>query len=61
MMCLIPSGFLVVVMVFTHKNVLLVSGGMTVGGILWFGLMKICKKKKILEFNPEPEAIVELL
>lgn len=61
LMCLIPSAFLVAVMVFTHKTVFLVSGGMTVGGILWFGLMNICEKKKILNFNPRSEAIVEEL
>ncbi|XP_022153249.1 probable polyamine transporter At3g13620 [Momordica charantia] len=56
-MCLVPSAFLVALMVFTHRTVFLIGAGMTAAGILWFGLMSICKKKKILEFNPRPEAI----
>ncbi|XP_022933749.1 probable polyamine transporter At3g13620 [Cucurbita moschata] len=58
-MCLIPSAFLVVLMVFTHKMVLVVSAIMTAAGIVWFGVMKICKNKKILEFNPPLDAIEE--
>ncbi|XP_022153269.1 probable polyamine transporter At3g13620 [Momordica charantia] len=56
-MCLVPSAFLVVLMVFTHKTVFLVSAIMTAAGILWFGLMKICKRKKIFKFDPQPEAM----
>ncbi|XP_023516717.1 probable polyamine transporter At3g13620 [Cucurbita pepo subsp. pepo] len=54
-MCLVPSAFLVVLMVFTHTTVFLVSASMTAAGIVWFGLMKICRKKKIFIFNPRPE------
>ncbi|KAG6683066.1 hypothetical protein I3842_13G174300 [Carya illinoinensis] len=51
MMCLIPSGFLIVIMAIATKTVYLVSGIMTVAGIGWYYLMKICKSKKLLKFN----------
>ncbi|CAK9327917.1 unnamed protein product [Citrullus colocynthis] len=57
LMCLVPSAFLVILMVFTHSTVFLVSASMTAAGILWFGLMNICKKKKIFKFNPRLEAL----
>ncbi|XP_048137419.1 probable polyamine transporter At3g13620 [Rhodamnia argentea] len=50
-MCLIPSAFLVVIMVLATKVVYLVSGLMTVGGIGWFFLMKSCKSRKIFKFS----------
>ncbi|KAL6500030.1 hypothetical protein OROGR_027940 [Orobanche gracilis] len=50
-MCLVPSGFLVFIMAIATKTVYLVSGVMTVGGIGWFFLMKVCKSKGWLKFT----------
>ncbi|XVF69794.1 hypothetical protein PTKIN_Ptkin11bG0110100 [Pterospermum kingtungense] len=50
-MCLIPSAFLVVIMVIATKIVYLVSGLMTLGAIGWYFLMKICRKKKIFKYS----------
>ncbi|KAJ0806591.1 putative amino acid/polyamine transporter I [Helianthus annuus] len=44
-MCLVPSAFLVVIMVIATKIVFLVSGLMTVGAVLWYFLMNYCKLK----------------
>ncbi|KAL9995007.1 putative amino acid/polyamine transporter I [Helianthus debilis subsp. tardiflorus] len=44
-MCLVPSAFLVVIMVIATKIVFLVSGLMTVGAVLWYFLMNYCKSK----------------
>ncbi|KAK9079033.1 hypothetical protein SSX86_000702 [Deinandra increscens subsp. villosa] len=49
-MCLIPSGFLVLIMVIATKIVFLVSGLMTVGAIGWYFLMNFCKSKKWFDF-----------
>ncbi|KAL3719816.1 hypothetical protein ACJRO7_004747 [Eucalyptus globulus] len=48
---LVPCAFLVVIMVYATKVVYLVSGLMTVGGIAWFFLMRLCKSRKILKFS----------
>lgn len=50
-MCLVPSAFLVLIMVIATKVVYLVSGLMTVGAVLWYFLMKLCKSKNWLEFS----------
>lgn len=50
-MCLIPSGFLIFVMVIATKTVYLVSAIMSVAGIGWFFLMKYCKSKKLFKFS----------
>ncbi|KAL3519096.1 hypothetical protein ACH5RR_021685 [Cinchona calisaya] len=50
-MCLVPSGFLVFIMAIATKTVYLIGGLMTVGGIAWFFLMKLCKSKKWLKFS----------
>ncbi|WVY92283.1 hypothetical protein V8G54_037797 [Vigna mungo] len=52
-MCFIPSGFLVVIMVIATKTVYLVSGIMTVAGIGFFLFIKLCKTKKWVEFSVE--------
>ncbi|RAL52742.1 hypothetical protein DM860_007510 [Cuscuta australis] len=55
-MCLVPSVFLVYIMVIATKMVFLVSGLMTAGGVGWYFLMKHCKEKKWLKFsNPYGE------
>ncbi|OWM73402.1 probable polyamine transporter At3g13620 [Punica granatum] len=54
-MCLIPSGFLVVIMKYATGVVYLISGLMTVGAIGWFFLMRFCKSKKIFKFNNATE------
>nr|POE86322.1 putative polyamine transporter [Quercus suber] len=58
-MCLIPCGFLVVIMAIATKKVYLVSGIMTVAGIGWYYLMKICKSRKWFQFNTGGEVVVE--
>jgi len=50
-MCLIPSVFLVLIMVIATKTVYLVSGVMTVGAIGWYYLMNFCKSKKVCKFS----------
>ncbi|KAL4591333.1 hypothetical protein LXL04_004291 [Taraxacum kok-saghyz] len=50
-MCLIPSAFLVLIMVTATKIVYLVGGLITIGGILWYFLMKLCKSKKWFVFK----------
>ncbi|PWA41784.1 Amino acid/polyamine transporter I [Artemisia annua] len=45
-MSLVPSSFLILIMVIAKKTVLLVSGSMTIGAIGWYFLMEFCKKKK---------------
>ncbi|XP_071712499.1 probable polyamine transporter At3g13620 [Rutidosis leptorrhynchoides] len=50
-MCLIPSAFLVLIMVIATKIVYLVSGLMTIGAILWYFLMNYLKKKKWCVFS----------
>ncbi|KAL0436739.1 UNVERIFIED_CONTAM: putative polyamine transporter [Sesamum radiatum] len=54
-MCLVPSAFLVFIMAIASKMVYLVSGLMTVGGIGWFFLMKLCKSKGLLRFKSNLE------
>ncbi|PHT59221.1 putative polyamine transporter [Capsicum baccatum] len=58
-MCLIPCGFLVFIMVIAKKLVYLVSGLMTIGGIGWYFLMNFCKSKKLLKFNSKVDDIYE--
>ncbi|KAK3026361.1 hypothetical protein RJ639_040450 [Escallonia herrerae] len=50
-MCLIPSAFLIFIMVIATKIVFLVSGLMTVGAIGWYFLIKFCKSRRMLPFN----------
>lgn len=50
-MCLVPSVFLVFIMVIATKTVFLVSGLMTAGGIIWFFVLKLCKAKKWCLFS----------
>ncbi|CAN1841724.1 Probable polyamine transporter At3g13620, partial [Linum perenne] len=50
-MCLIPSGFLLIIMVVATKIVYLVSGLMTVGAIGWYFLINFCKSKKVFAFS----------
>ncbi|KAE8692372.1 putative polyamine transporter [Hibiscus syriacus] len=51
LMCLIPSAFLVVIMVIATKIVYLVSGVMTVGAIGWYFLMNFCREKKLFKYS----------
>ncbi|KAK7321214.1 hypothetical protein VNO77_31619 [Canavalia gladiata] len=52
-MCLIPSGFLIfiLIMVIATKITFLVTGVMTLAGIGFFFFIKLCKTKKWLEFS----------
>ncbi|KAL2239722.1 probable polyamine transporter At3g13620 [Sesamum indicum] len=54
-MCLVPSVFLVFIMVIATKTIYLVSGLMTIGGIGWFFLMRVCKSKGLLHFKRNSE------
>ncbi|CAI0409910.1 unnamed protein product [Linum tenue] len=58
-MCLIPSGFLVIILVVATKTVLLVTGLMTLGAIGGHFLMKICKVKKLCLFSSESSVVNE--
>ncbi|GMH00091.1 hypothetical protein Nepgr_001930 [Nepenthes gracilis] len=55
MMCMVPSGFLVLIMAIATRTVFLVSGVMTAGGILWFLAMKLCKAKKWCAFSRDDD------
>ncbi|OVA20442.1 Amino acid/polyamine transporter I [Macleaya cordata] len=46
-MCLIPSGFLIFVMVIASKIVFLVSGILTLFGILGYFFMQFCKSREL--------------
>lgn len=49
-MCLIPSGFLIYVMIVAAWTVYCVSALLTLCGILWYFLMKYCKSKELCKF-----------
>ncbi|XP_027368394.1 probable polyamine transporter At3g13620 [Abrus precatorius] len=51
MMCLVPSSFLILIMAIATKTVYLISGVMTVAGIGFFFFLKLCKKRKWVEFS----------
>ncbi|GMH00099.1 hypothetical protein Nepgr_001938 [Nepenthes gracilis] len=51
-MCLIPSGFLIYVMAVATETVYLVSALLTLLGIVWYLVMRICNSNKWFEFNP---------
>ncbi|KAJ0787457.1 putative amino acid/polyamine transporter I [Helianthus annuus] len=57
-MCLIPSAFLVLIMVIATPIVYLVSGVLTVVGVLWYFLMKFCRSKKLFSFKNRDEVEV---
>ena len=50
-MCLIPYGFLLYVMVVATKIFYLAAALLTLVGIAWYFLMHFCKSKMWLEFN----------
>ncbi|KAK4789052.1 hypothetical protein SAY86_020371 [Trapa natans] len=50
-MCVVPSSFLVVIIVLAKKIVYLVTGLMTVGGIGFYFLMKFCRDRKVFRFS----------
>ncbi|ESQ48645.1 hypothetical protein EUTSA_v10020694mg [Eutrema salsugineum] len=50
-MCVVPSGFLILIIVFATKIVYLVTGLMTLGAIGWYFLINYFREKKIFEFN----------
>ncbi|KAI5675120.1 hypothetical protein M9H77_06070 [Catharanthus roseus] len=54
-MCLVPSGFLLYVMFVARKTVYLVSALLTVVGIAWYFLMKLCRSKKWIKFEKRKE------
>ncbi|KVH90855.1 hypothetical protein Ccrd_007116 [Cynara cardunculus var. scolymus] len=58
-MCLVPSAFLVLIMVIATKIVFLVSGLMTVGAVLWYFLMNYCKSEKWFVYANGNEIEVE--
>ncbi|KAL8227261.1 hypothetical protein R6Q57_017093 [Mikania cordata] len=58
-MCLIPAAFLVVIIVIATKIVFLVSGVLTMVGVFWYFLMKLCKSKKWFRFKNGEEVEVE--
>ncbi|KAL3519051.1 hypothetical protein ACH5RR_021640 [Cinchona calisaya] len=50
-MCIVPSVFLVYVMVVASKTVYIVGALLTLFGIIWYFLMKLCKLKMWIEFD----------
>lgn len=50
-MCLIPSGFLIYVMVVATKTVYVLCAGLTAFGVMWYFFMKLCKSKKWIKFD----------
>lgn len=56
-MCIIPSGFLVYVMVVATKMVYIVSALLTFFGIFLYFFMKLCRSKMWLEFNNVEEKL----
>ncbi|KAL1540943.1 putative polyamine transporter [Salvia divinorum] len=50
-MCLVPSVFLVYIMVIAKKTVYIVSAGMTAAGVAWFFLMRLCQSKGWFKFE----------
>ena len=56
-MCLIPSVFLVYVMVVATKPILLINGLLTLFGIAWDFFMNLCRSKICFEFNKGEEQL----
>ncbi|CAO2837164.1 unnamed protein product [Amaranthus hypochondriacus] len=52
-MCLIPSGFLIYVMVVANSTVFIVSSLLTLIGILWYFVMQYCKSREWCKFSSE--------
>lgn len=50
-MCLVPSGFLLYVMFAASWRVILVSGLVSVGGVVWYLLMRVCRARMWIEFH----------
>ncbi|KAJ9555486.1 hypothetical protein OSB04_010100 [Centaurea solstitialis] len=58
-MCLVPSAFLVLIMVIATKMVFLTSGVITAIAIVWYFLMKLFKAKKWFAFKNGDQIIEE--
>ncbi|KAJ9555487.1 hypothetical protein OSB04_010101 [Centaurea solstitialis] len=58
-MCLVPSAFLVLIMVIATKMVFLTSGVITAIAIVWYFLMKLFKSKKWFAFKNGDQIIEE--
>nr|GLL32563.1 probable polyamine transporter At3g13620 [Ipomoea trifida] len=54
-MCLVPSVFLVYVMTAATKTVFWISALLTLFGIVWYFLMKLCKVKRWVLFDSSEE------
>ncbi|KAG2315654.1 hypothetical protein Bca52824_018776 [Brassica carinata] len=52
-MCLVPSAFLMVIIVFATEIVYLIFGLMTLGSVGWYFLINYFREKKIFEFNQD--------
>ncbi|XP_057781107.1 probable polyamine transporter At3g13620 [Salvia miltiorrhiza] len=50
-MCVVPSGFLVYIMVIAKKTVFIVSAAMTAAGVGWFFLMRVCQSRGWFKFK----------
>lgn len=50
MMCLVPSTFLIYVMVVASLRVLVVSALMTLAAVVWYLLMKVCRSRMWIVF-----------
>ncbi|KAL0717147.1 hypothetical protein Bca4012_066469 [Brassica carinata] len=52
-MCLVPSAFLMVIILFATEIVYLIFGLMTLGSVGWYFLINYFREKKIFEFNQD--------
>ncbi|KAL8480797.1 hypothetical protein ACS0TY_026803 [Phlomoides rotata] len=60
-MCLVPSGFLIYVMVVATLRVLVVSALMTLAAVVWYYLMKLCRSRMWIvfeDFNEKDDMIL---
>ncbi|KAJ4978265.1 hypothetical protein NE237_009045 [Protea cynaroides] len=59
-MCLIPTGFLVVVMVIGTKMVYVISAAFTVAGIISYFVLNFCKARSCLDFTRQENEAQEI-
>ncbi|PIN17173.1 Amino acid transporter [Handroanthus impetiginosus] len=58
-MCLVPSIFLVYVMVVANKVVYLVSVLLSLVGVVWYFLMKVCRSRRWIKFTSSDDQILD--
>ncbi|XP_026412932.1 probable polyamine transporter At3g13620 [Papaver somniferum] len=58
-MCLVPAGFVIFVMVISKPIVFIMSGGLTLFGVLFYFFMNLCKTRGYIKFNIKETATGE--